>query len=81
MEDARVVSICLRSTQNFGELRWNTCGRQHRLVGYFEDGVFVALMGCVHKMNIYDPHDAIETAEKRLGQINRKEATTCEYKL
>jgi hypothetical protein len=38
-------------------------------------------MGCTHKMKIYDPRDAIETADKRLGQINRKEATTCEYKL
>ena len=50
-------------------------------LGHLKDGVFIALMGCTHKMNIYDPRDAIETADKRLTQINQKEATTCEYKL
>ena len=64
-----------------GELRWKSGGRQHRLIGYFKNGIFVALIGCTHKMNIYSPQNAIEEADNRRDRIERKEATTSEYKL
>lgn len=71
----------LKGFSKLGELRWRSGKKQHRLVGHFKNGVFVALMGCTHKMNIYNPPDALDEADKRLDKINNKEATTCEYKL
>src|SRR6266700_1924946 len=31
-----------------GELRWVSGNRQHRLLGFFGDGVWYAVIGCTH---------------------------------
>jgi hypothetical protein len=71
----------LKGYPKLGELRWKSGQKQHRLIGHFKGGVFIALIGCTHKMNIYDPSSALEEADKRLDRITKREATTCEYKL
>jgi hypothetical protein len=71
----------LKGYSKLGELRWSSCRKQHRLIGFLKDGIFVALIGCTHKQRIYDPVDSLETADRRFKEIERKEATTCEYAL
>ena len=71
----------LANVRKIGELRWISRKRQHRLLGFFEDGVWYALVGCTHKQQVYDPPDALRTAEKYKGQIERGEVKTVEYDL
>ena len=64
-----------------GELRWKSCNKQHRLLGFFSGEAWVVLHGCYHKGRTYTPHDSLETAKKRKGQIDRKEVATVEFDL
>jgi hypothetical protein len=67
--------------RGLGELRWSSEKKQHRLLGFFADGVWYALLGCTHKQNIYDPADALATAAKRKNEIQKREVGTVEYDL
>jgi hypothetical protein len=71
----------LRRYPEFGELRWVSENKQHRLIGCFMQGFWCALIGCTHKQQRYDPPDALDTARRRKGQLERMEATTVEYDL
>jgi hypothetical protein len=71
----------LKGHQKLGELRWWSENKQHRLVGYFKDGVFFALIGCTHKQQIYDPPEALDTAGTRKKHIEDGWAETVEYDL
>jgi hypothetical protein len=71
----------LANVKKIGELRWTSVKRQHRLLGFFGDGVWYALVGCTHKQQIYDPPDALSTAQKYRGQIEKGEVETVEYDL
>lgn len=71
----------LAGLKKIGELRWTSEKRQHRLLGFFGNGVWYALVGCTHKQQIYDPPDALNTAQKYKGQIERGEVATVEYDL
>lgn len=64
-----------------GELRWISEKKQHRLIGYLQDGAFFAVMGCTHKQKRYDPSDALDQADKRKAQIQNGKATTVAYDL
>ncbi len=48
---------------------------QYRLLGTFgqskKQAVF--LIGCTHKMNVYDPHDCLGTALKRARAVKKKD--------
>ena len=66
---------------NIGELRWTMNKTQHRLIGFFADGAWYALVGCTHKQRVYSPPEALETAKKYKKQIERKEVRTVEYDL
>src|SRR5438128_11818852 len=55
----------LKGYKGLGELRWLSENKQHRLVGYLKGGTFFALIGCTHKQQVYDPRDALSTADKR----------------
>ncbi len=59
----------LTGYKGLGELRWPSEKKQHRLVGYLKGGAFFALIGCTHKQKIYDPADALTTADKRKKEI------------
>ena len=67
--------------KKLGELRWTMNNTQHRLIGFFADGVWYALVGCTHKQKIYSPAEALETADKYKDQIKRKQVKTVEYDL
>lgn len=71
----------LKGLKGIGELRWFSGKKQHRLLGYFDGEVWVALIGCTHKGKVYDPADALKSAEKRKSQIENGEAGTIEYNL
>ena len=64
-----------------GELRWVSEKKQHRLIGYLQGVTFFALIGCTHKQQIYDPSEALETADKRKRRIERGEVRTVAYDL
>lgn len=62
------------------ELRWVSGKKQHRLIGReTSDHVFLFLIGCTHKQQVYDPVDALDTAVKRWAAIKSGEASSCEY--
>lgn len=67
--------------RGLGELRWQSGKKQHRLLGFFANGSWHAVIGCTHKQNIYDPRDALTTAVKRKTEIENREVTTVEYDL
>jgi hypothetical protein len=71
----------LKSHGAIGELRWQSDSKQHRLVGYLKGGTFFALIGCIHKQQIYNPSDALDTADKRKAEIKSGKASTVPYDL
>jgi hypothetical protein len=71
--------VSKKEIKGLGELRWESEKKQHRLLGFFGNGVWYAVMGCVHKQQVYDPADAIAIAVKRMKQIERQEVGTVEY--
>src|SRR5947208_2382397 len=38
-----------RDLKGIGELRWTSQDVEHRLLGFFADGVWNAVIGCTHK--------------------------------
>ena len=71
----------LRNGDGLGELRWESEGKEHRLIGFFWRGYWYAVVGCIHKQKVYNPHDALETAKRRKKQIEREEVRTVDYDL
>jgi len=71
----------LKNGEGLGELRWFSQGRQHRLIGFFREGYWFAVVGCTHKQQIYKPADALETAKKYKKQIEKSEVSTVDYDL
>jgi hypothetical protein len=71
----------LAGHDGIGELRWPSEKKQHRLVGYLKDGAYFALIGCTHKQQVYDPPDALDTADKRKSDIVEGRARTVPYDL
>lgn len=73
----------LRGYKALGELRWTSENVKHRIIGFFADGVWYALVGCTHKGNVYTPHDALDTAKKYreliISKNTRERARTVEY--
>lgn len=71
----------LQGYKSLGELRWTSGNKEHRLIGYLKAGTFFAMIGCTHKGNVYDPSDALDTADRRKSQGEDKKADTIEYDL
>jgi len=71
----------LKGYAKLGELRWNSSNKKHRLIGFFKDGKFIAVMGCYHKQNIYVPADALDEADRRRKRIIGGETGTVKYDL
>jgi hypothetical protein len=67
--------------RGLGELRWTSEKKEHRLLGFFGNGIWYAVLGCTHKQNIYSPRDALVTAAKRKEEIETGKAETVEYDL
>jgi len=64
----------LKGYANLGELRWTSEKTEHRLIGFFQHGGWIAVMGCTKKGKVYSPADALDTADKRRRQILNREA-------
>ena len=72
----------LKGLKGVGELRWTSEKKQHRLLGFFHAGVWIAVVGCTHKQQIYNPADALNTAKKYMNEIKSGNAfPTVEYVL
>jgi hypothetical protein len=69
------------AARGLGELRWSSQRVEHRLIGYFHDGNWVALLGCTHKGKVYSPSGALETALQRKTSLANGEASTVAYDL
>ena len=69
----------IQGYRGLGELRWKAEQKQHRLIGYFSGDVWIAVMGCTHKGKIYDPRDALETADRRRKEIESGKVKAVEY--
>lgn len=69
----------LKNGGGTGELRWVSGKKQHRLIGFFHGGSWLALIGCTHKQQVYDPAEALETARKRKADIESGKAKTVDY--
>ena len=76
-----VKGVKASQVRGLGEIRWISGKKQHRLLGFFGDNVWYAVLGCTHKQNIYDPADALATAVKRKNEIQKAEVKTVEYDL
>ncbi len=71
----------LRGHKGIGELRWTSERKEHRLVGYLKGNAFYALLGCVHKGKVYDPSEALDTADKRKTDIEDGRVVVVPYDL
>lgn len=72
----------LTNLKGIGELRWKSGRKEQRLLGFFMDGAWIAVIGCTHKQQIYQPANALETARKHREEIKSgKAAATVEYDL
>ncbi len=69
----------LQGYKRLGELRWMSCKKQHRLIGFFMGGVWYALLGCTHKQQIYNPADALKIADKRRSDVENGNVNTVTY--
>lgn len=70
-----------RLGDGIGELRWFAGKKQHRLLGFSQKRVWYALIGCMHKQQVYKPTDCLDTAKKRKAMILNGEASSEEYDL
>lgn len=68
----------LKNEDPIYEIRYKADDRATRALGYFaEDGcTFVIVLICYHKDRVYTPPDAIQSAHKRLKQIQNGTAST-----
>ena len=67
--------------EGIGELRWQSRQKQHRLIGFFQEEAWIALIGCSHKGKVYKPPDCLETARKRKKHVEEGEVMTHEFDL
>jgi len=66
-----------------GEIRWKSDKKQHRVIGcsWKNPAGYLLLIGCTHKQNIYNPPDALTTADKRRRGLQFEgKGATCEHK-
>ncbi len=67
----------LKGKNKLFEVRFKANRCATRAIGYFGPGPneFTITVLCTHKQKIYDPHDAIEIADRRAGQVQAGTAT------
>lgn len=70
-----------RKYQSLYETRWRGAQRVPHRIFCYEDRVVILLRGCTHKDNVYKPKNAYKMAERSRKEIEKDEATTCEFTL
>jgi hypothetical protein len=82
------ASICGKNNKNIWEIRFSVNNKEYRPLGYFgpDKQMFTILIGTSKKggrsrrtTTIWQPANAIKTAEERLKIVNSKRCF-CEYK-
>jgi len=71
-----------RLNDGLGEIRWKSGKVQYRVIGcaWKHPPGYLLLIGCTHKQRIYNPPDAIATADKRRrGIIFQQKGGVCEH--
>jgi len=71
-----------RLQDGLGEIRWKIENVQHRIIGcaWKNPAGYLLLIGCTHKQRIYNPPDAIGTADKRRRGITfQKRGSVCDH--
>lgn len=60
-----------RPYAGLGEIRFTSERKQHRVIGFYGPSPreFTMLIGCIHKQNIYNPPNALDTAARRKRAI------------
>jgi len=61
------------------EIKWKHGNKQFRAIGFDHQGWFVVVIGCIHKMNVYDPQSCLKTA-KIMGEVKDGTRKTREFK-
>ena len=67
--------------KGLAEIKWKSkSGKvQHRAIGFNQGGYFVLVIGCIHKMRVYYPHDCLETASKRKAEVENDQWPTIDF--
>jgi phage-related protein len=66
--------------QDLCEIKWESDNVQYRALGFDHEGYFVMVLGCIHKGKVYDPKNALATAEKRIAEVKNGQWDTREYR-
>jgi hypothetical protein len=61
------------------EIKWSLGGKQFRAIGFDREGFFVMVVGCTHKMNIYDPQNCLNTAKRLKREVQDGYWRTVEF--
>lgn len=62
------------------EIKWKCGKKQFRAIGFDFAGSFVMVLGCTHKMNVYDPSECLKTALRIKGEVGNGIRQTIEFK-
>ena len=56
--------------EGLAEIKWKCEKKQFRAIGFDSSGSFVMVIGCTHKMNVYDPVECLKTAKRIKGEVD-----------
>lgn len=65
--------------KGLAEIKWKSGKTQCRAIGFDHKGAFVMVVGCTHKMNVYDPPGALATAERIKTEVQNGKRSTAEF--
>jgi hypothetical protein len=55
--------------EGLAEIKWKCGKKQFRAIGFDFSDSFVMVIGCTHKMNVYDPVECLKTAKRIKGEV------------
>jgi phage-related protein len=61
------------------EIKWKFADKQFRAIGFDHEGWFVMLLGCTHKMSVYDPSQCLSTAKRMKKEVQNGEWKTIAF--
>ena len=61
------------------EIKWKAGKKEFRAIGFERKDYFVMVIGCTHKQNVYDPHDCLNTAARRKGEVEHGNWRTIDF--
>jgi phage-related protein len=61
------------------EIKWKSGKKQFRAIGFDHNGWFVMVLGCTHKMSVYDPPGYLTTAKRIMREVENEQWNTVEF--